>query len=99
MTYIVRIDPQALQDIQEAIDWYELQKEGLGERFYNNLEKSLKQLEVNPYFQKRYSDIRCLPLLTFPFMIHYSIVDNNSAVIIRAVLNTSMNPEKWKRSI
>ena len=96
MTFVVRIDPPALQDIQEAIDWYELQKDGLGERFYNNLEKSLKQLELNPYFQIRYSGIRCLSLLTFPFMIHYTIDQTNSIVIVRAVLNTSMNPAKWK---
>ena len=96
MTFVVRIDPPALQDIQEAIDWYELQKEGLGERFYNYLEKSLKQLELNPYFQIRYSGIRCLSLLTFPFMIHYTIDQTNSIVIVRAVLNTSMSPAKWK---
>ena len=96
MNFVIKIEPEALQDIQEAIDWYELQKGGLGEKFYDHLEMSMKSLESNPYFQVRYTSIRCLPLNIFPYMIHFSIDETKSIVIVRAVFNTARNPEKWK---
>jgi hypothetical protein len=35
----VQIDPDALQDIQEVTDWYNMQSAGLGSRF----QKKVKQ--------------------------------------------------------
>jgi hypothetical protein len=96
MKFTIRIEPEALQDIQDAIDWYELQQKDLGVKFYFYLEHSMRKLESDPYFQVRYSTIRCLPLAKYPFMIHYSIDESNGIIFIRAVFNTSINPQKWK---
>lgn len=96
MNFVIQIEPEAIQDIQNAIDWYELQQKGLGKKFYDYLDSVLERLESNPYYQIRYSNIRCLPLQKYPFMIHFSIDEINAIVIIRAIFNTSLNPLKWK---
>jgi hypothetical protein len=35
--YKIKIEPQALQDIQEATDWYNEQLQGLGSRFQKQI--------------------------------------------------------------
>jgi plasmid stabilization system protein ParE len=96
MNFVVQIEPEAIQDIQDAIDWYEHQQKGLGEKFYHYLDNVLESLGTNPYYQVRYSNIRCLPLQKYPFMIHFTIDEANAFVIIRAIFNTSIDPIKWK---
>jgi len=54
-------------------------------------------LEVNPYFQIRYDHIHCLPLKTFPYMIHFEIDNKKFVVTVVAVLFTGVSTEKWKR--
>ena len=73
MSFTVLIDPRAIQDIQEAIDYYDNQQIGLGKKFENELNKYLVVLEKNPFFRIRYNHVRCLPMKKFPFMVHFSI--------------------------
>lgn len=97
MNFLIKIEPEAIQDIQEAVDWYEAQQSGLGLKFYNQLDLTIHSLQQNPFYQIRYRSVRCLPLHTFPFMIHYTIDEANSMVIIRAIFNTALNPDRWMR--
>ena len=48
MKFIVEFRKEALQDILEAISWYEFQLEGLGDEFFISLENSKHQIEQNP---------------------------------------------------
>jgi hypothetical protein len=48
MAYSLVIDPKAIQDIQQAIDYYDEQQTGLGKRFESALNKRLITLEKNP---------------------------------------------------
>lgn len=96
MTFTIKIEPEALVDIQDAIDWYNSQQTELGQKFYHYLEDYIEHLKSNPYYQIRYSNVRCIPLRKFPFMVHFTVDEQNSLVVIRAVFNTSLNPEKWK---
>ena len=97
MAFELIVDPRALQDIQTAIDYYDDKQEGLGKRFDIELDEYLLLLEVNPYFQIRYDHIHCLPLRTFPYMIHFEIDNKKLVVTVVAVLFTDVSTEKWKR--
>jgi predicted ester cyclase len=94
----IRIEPEAHQDIQEAIDWYNQQQQGLGRGFHTEVKSSFKKLKIHPFFQVRYDNVHCFPLKKFPYMIHYTVDEGNKQIIIRAVFNTSRKPEIWKRS-
>lgn len=48
MSYKLKIDKAALNDIQQSIEWYELQLSGLGIRFKTNAKKQINSLKVNP---------------------------------------------------
>ncbi|MFP3422191.1 hypothetical protein R0K19_22755, partial [Bacillus sp. SIMBA_161] len=91
------IDSKAIEDIQLAIEYYDDQQIGLGQKFESVLNKHITTLKKNPFFRIRYDNIRCLPLKKFPFMIHFTINENKKFVIIRALFHTAMDTEKWGR--
>ena len=93
----IKIEPEALKDIQEAIIWYNEKQPDLGASFLQEVKENFSKLKINPYFQIRYDNVRCLPLNKFPFMVHFTFSENEKLIIIRAVLNTSINPDEWKR--
>lgn len=92
---VVVLEP-ALVDIQAAIDFYDEQQIGLGRRFETELNQFLTTIETLPFFQVRYNIVRCLPLKRFPFMVHFSVLEEECIVQIHAVLHTSMSPDNWK---
>lgn len=96
MAFTIKIEPEAFQDIQEAITWYNQKQPKLGLKFFEVIKKCFKKLEINPFYQIRYDDVRCLPLQTFPFMVHYTCNEKNKLVVIRGVFNTSQNPKEWE---
>lgn len=92
MAFEIIIQPSALKDIQESIDYYEDIQFDLGIRFENDLNAIFELLESTPHFQIRYDEVRCIPLNKFPFLIHYTIPAENSIIYVRAVLHTSRKP-------
>ncbi len=96
MDYTILLDERATQDIQAAIDYYEDQQLGLGEKFENTLNKQIQVLEKNPFFQLRYDNVHCLPVKKYPYMIHFTIDEERFLVIVRAVFHTSRDPKNWR---
>ena len=92
MKFQLSLDKRAIADIQYAIDYYNEQSLGLGEKFEKYLDKYLVSLSRNPFFQVRYDEIHCLPLKKYPFMVHFSI--KGQEVLIHAVLHTRLDPSK-----
>jgi len=97
MLFTILIDPRALQDIQDAVSYYDDQQVGLGAKFENELNEYFQVIEENPYFRIRYDNVRCLPLNKFPFMIHFEVNEEMKRVMVRAVFHTSMNADKWHK--
>ncbi len=95
MNFAISIDPRAIQDIQEAINYYDNQQIGLGRKFDRELNKYFVVLEKNPFFRVRYDAVRCLPLKKFPYMVHFSVSEERKLVIIHAVFHTSLDVQKW----
>src|ERR1041385_2594447 len=91
--YSVFIESRAFMEIQNAISYYNSLSNGLGEKFFADLDKQIEKLKISPFFQVRYKDIRCLPLKKFPFMIHFTVNEIQITVYIHAVINCYQNPE------
>jgi mRNA-degrading endonuclease RelE of RelBE toxin-antitoxin system len=96
--YTLKIDIDAFKDIQETVEWYELQLKGLGLRYKNQTKNQINSLKKNPYlFSIKYNEIRCRKIDKFPFLIHYNIDDTLNIITIFAIFHTSRSPEIWKR--
>ena len=95
--YKAIILPLAKQDISEAANWYNSKQKGLGKRFTQEVRSKVLLISQNPKISAvRYDDVPAAVLDVFPFMIHYTVDDQNKTVIISAVFHTSLNPDRWK---
>ena len=100
MTYITKLMPEASLDIKESIAWYNQQKDGLGNRFYEAIKSKFHFIELNPrYYQVNYRDLRSATLHKFPYQIHYKIIEESKTVIVFAVSHTSRDPQVWKSRV
>ena len=79
-------------DIREARKWYNRQQKGLGKKFYSEVKRSLEAIEQTPQFQVRYDEIRCLPLKKYPFMIHFTIDEQQKSILILGCIHCSLEP-------
>jgi hypothetical protein len=99
MKFEVVLEPIAIQDIQEATDYYDSMQVGLGKKFQDSIDNKLLSLQINPFYQIRYQNVRCLPLSKFPYTLHFTIHEKQSLVIIRAVFHQQENPDGWKQPV
>lgn len=97
MKFKVVFHPEIYNDIQEAIDWYNVQQNGLGSRFLLAIKKQLKTLDKSALqYAVRYNNIRCMPVKKFPFMVHYHVNENEGIVKVEAIFSTSGSPGIWE---
>ena len=96
--YKSHILPLAKEDIRDAARWYNKQSQGLGKRFTSEVRDSVRYIKQNPTACSiRYDQVRTAVLRVFPFMIHYTVDEENKTVIISAVLHTSRDPKVWEK--
>ena len=97
MKYLVKIEPEALKDIQDATDWYNEAQAGLGKRFQNTTIKLINGLSKNPHiYAIRYQKIHCVVVKKFPYMVHFFINEDTRTVEVLAVFSTDRNPKIWE---
>ncbi|MBS4014250.1 MAG: type II toxin-antitoxin system RelE/ParE family toxin [Bacteroidetes bacterium] len=95
--YSVKIEAEALSDIQSITDWYNEAQAGLGKRFQKTVITQINSLSNNPQiYAIRYKKIRCLNVKKFPYMVHFYINDETLTTEILAVISTSQNPKIWE---
>jgi plasmid stabilization system protein ParE len=97
MKYKVKIEPEALADIQDITDWYNKRKVGLGKRFQAIAIKQINGLKKDPHICTiRYNEIRCMVVKNFPYMIHFYINDETRTVEVLAVFSTDRDTKIWQ---
>lgn len=101
MSFQVIIKEEALQDIQEAYEYYELKQLGLGEKFLQKLQQRLLHLSKHPnnygFIDEDYLKIlRDVKIDKFPFVIVFEI--EHDTVIVYAIHNCYKLPSKKKRN-
>jgi hypothetical protein len=66
--FSIKIDVEALEDIQKTTDWYNSVKNGLGAKFQKQVISQISKLNKNPYlFFIKYENVRCFLISKFPF--------------------------------
>jgi len=94
--YKILFAPEVYDDLQEAIDFYNSRNKGLGKRFFKAVKNQLSLIKSNAFgFQVRYDTIRCAPLNSFPYTIHYSVDEETRTINIVAVFCDFLDPKEW----
>lgn len=93
MAFKILITERAQLNIEDAIDYYEFKRQGLGYEFYADFMNNLNYIIQHPFLSPvKINPFREYPLSTFPYIIIYDIVDDT--VVIASVFNTHLNPAK-----
>jgi len=91
----VIIRPEAESDIEDAYQWYESKRKGLGENFLLCIEEALSRASRNPaIYSVVYKEVRRVLIHRFPFGVFFIVGEASISVI--AVLHARRNPKKWK---
>jgi toxin ParE1/3/4 len=91
--FTVIFSPVAIDDVEQAVNYYEGKQTGLGKRFVAQLQLILNTIKRNPLFATvRYDDIRCTGNKKFPYLVHYHINEVELFVTIIAVYSTYREP-------
>jgi len=97
--FAIRIENDAVQDIQDGISYYETQQIGLGRKFHIFIKESIEVLTYSPFFKVYHKNIRCLPLIRFPFSIFFAVDTETSTVHIVAILHQALEPNKINKRV
>lgn len=66
-TFTVIFSPVAIDDAEQAVDYYQEKQTGLGKQFAAQLQLTLNTIKRNPFFASiRYDDIRCARIKNSP---------------------------------
>lgn len=91
----IRLRFEAERDIEDAAQWYESQRQGLGHEFVDSVESTLDRIRENPSaYPVVHRNSRRALIQKFPFGIHYVISENT--VVVFAVIHGSRHPKRWK---
>ena len=103
MSRQLRFHDDALAEIASAADWYDRQREGLGDEFLDSLHARLEQLIATPSLGGRLvgavSDIpaRKLLLTRFPYVIVF--VEVGDEIRVLAVMHAKRRPGYWMKRL
>lgn len=94
MSYGLRLQPEARDDIREARRWYDEQRAGLGREFVEEVETALGAIRENPArFTLIYRHFRRALVHRFPYGIVFAVVDDTVQIV--ACLHVRRDPDTW----
>ena len=90
----VIIRPRAEADLQEARQWYERQRPGLGKELVDEVRRAMRSLceqpERRPFYHR---DFRRLLLRRFPYKLFY--LTESDRVIVFRILHVKQDHPRW----
>lgn len=86
---------QARREFDEAADWYEPRRAGLGARFVAAGQRVLDEVAANPQrYPAVFGDVREGIVKGFPYCVYYR--EEGGQIIVLAVFHASRDPSIWQ---
>ena len=93
---VYRRDAQA--EFDEAYDWYESRRAGLGDRFAENVQHAIDRIGANPQLHGIvHADVRCALVRRFPYGVYYRV--EAKRVVVIAIFHSSRDPRIWQARV
>jgi plasmid stabilization system protein ParE len=94
MAYRVVFRDRARAEIDEAAEWFEVQRAGLGGQFFDAVSASVESIRTNPFqYQRVFKNRRRAIVARFRFNMIYRVTENE--VVIVACLHGRRDPKRW----
>ena len=91
----IEIDSRAVAEIADAAEWYEAQREGLGERFLQAFDDVIARLTIYPHSYSQvpsFPSVRRVLLKRFPYSVFYWCDETTQSVQVLACFHERKNP-------
>jgi mRNA-degrading endonuclease RelE of RelBE toxin-antitoxin system len=100
MSYQIILRNRAVDEMNDAYQWYEKAVEGLGAEFLSCIKNYLDKIVVQPHqFKTTYRNFKEVYIKQFPFVIVYLVDEKKKQIVIFSIFHCSQNPnKKFKRS-
>lgn len=86
---------QARREFDEAGDWYEKERPGLGMEFLAEIQLLIQRIANTPeQFPMLYRDVRKAVARRFPYCIYFRERDRH--IVVLAVFHSARNPAVWQ---
>lgn len=96
MKLAVQFRPIAKAEFNDAVDWFEEKRIGLGIDFTDAVRDVLDTVSKSPLiYRKLYRDVRCVSVAGFPYQIFYRVL-NNETIEVLSVFQVRRNPAVWR---
>lgn len=93
MSYQAIFSTNVSKEVKNSYDWYEKRLDGLGDRFFQYISKSIELTISNPEaYPIKKNKLRQIPVEKFPYVIIYEIQKKNRIAYILHVFHTRRNP-------
>lgn len=84
----IDFDPLALLELNDAVEYYNFQLQGLGDRFKGDIKHGLKKISNHPNaWQSQTLRSRRFVLNTFPYKIVYTVKEEQADNLVTNWLN------------
>ncbi|HET6572421.1 MAG TPA: type II toxin-antitoxin system RelE/ParE family toxin [Fimbriiglobus sp.] len=98
MSLPVVLRDEAQTEFDEAFDYYEGQRSGLGVTFVERVQKVFDRIAANPKLHAvALADVRKAVVTGFPYCVYYRPDDTRVEVL--SVFHTSRDPSIWQRRV
>ena len=95
MTLPIVYRSEVKDDVESAYDWYESQREGLGEELLTAISQAVNQIIVAP---RRAGQLRgkarVVVTRRFPYVIYYVVQDDR--ILVLGILHGKRDPSVWQ---
>jgi plasmid stabilization system protein ParE len=82
-------------DVEEALQWYETQRPGLGAAFRRALDVAVAAVESRPdSYAVLHRNIRRVLLPKFPYGLYYCVMDE--CILVLGCIHAKRHPRVWR---
>lgn len=87
---------QARREFDEAGDWYEKERPGLGMEFLDEIQLLIQRIATTPeQFPMLHRDVRKAVVRRFPYCIYFR--ERKELIVVLAVFHSARNPTAWQQ--
>jgi plasmid stabilization system protein ParE len=98
MTLPIVFLPEARAEYDEAAQWYEQRRPGLGKDFIAKVRSILDLVAQTPRMHAPiFQDVRRAPIARFPYGVFYQV--EPSRILVVAVFHAKRDPSVWQRRV
>ena len=96
----VHYNVSILSEAEIDLDTYETRQSGLGDRFFDSVNKSLLAISKSPMtYQEIYKGIRRCVIQKFPYGVYYKVLPDVAEIQVLGIVHFKRNPKVVKKRL